>query len=215
MDKDGNPREGQPGMPDGDTLLAILQKTPDDCNESEKTAFFLLVNLALPILNSSFGNKTHRDLMWQKFTASDVTWCLYSFHCRAAADVPLLEIRETQGPADGSVMSEMSTESKTPNGNKSRRKNKRQKVCTGTDRIDSVAYYFATKEKVEDFMAGEEGQVIMATWGDEIKRKDRADQIQNRENVQPAATGAVGPGKQQFRKASGLGFLFTGTVVSL
>ena len=212
MDKDGIPLEGQPPVPDGDTLLAILQKRPQECSDSEKRAFFLLVNLALPILNSSFANKTHRDLLWQKFTASDITWCLYSFHCRSAPDVPLIEIEATS-----SVVSEMSTESseRTPKGNKSHRENKRRKVCTGKDRKDSVAYYFATKEKVEDFMGSEEGRVIVAAWGDEINRKDREERTQNRENVRPTQEGVVEKGGPKFRKSCGLDFLFPCNTVAV
>ena len=97
MDNYGNPVEGQPPVPDGDSLLAILKTCPRECSEEEKTAFFLLVNLFLSILNSNFGNKTHRDLMWQKCTPSDITWCLCSFHCQATADVPVGEIRAAEG----------------------------------------------------------------------------------------------------------------------
>ena len=213
LDTEGNPIAGQPDLPDGKELLVILKKHPQDCTEGERSSLFLLANLALPIINTNFGNKAHRDMMWQKFTPSDITWCLYSFQCRAMADVPVGAVNAS---GTGPVLSDMSTDSsnRTPKGNMSRRENKRRKVCTGNDKRTSVMFYFETKVTVEDFMATDDGKRVMAAWGEEIKKKDRTERVQNRENVQPSTATAMEQG-EQFRNCVGLEFLFTGNAVSI
>lgn len=211
-DTEGNLNE-DPAIPTGKQLWEILQKSPQACTEEEKSFFRLYTDLALPCLNSDFALKVCRDSYWLKFSPSDLAWALYAFQFQAPKDAPVEEVVASSDSSQASSLSSGSGNRTTPKGNQSQRRNKRRKICVGTDKRESVKFYFITKAEISTFVSAADGAKTMKEWSEEINRGDLALE-EEQENVEPS-TAAAAASKNVFAKDQGLAVLLVSLVAEV